>query len=308
MIDVVKYLSTNQIIPNLNTKSKEEAIKKLVSTIFLEKNESDFSLDEEHLLESVLNREKLQSTGVGDNVAFPHARIRGWKELSIVIGISREGIDFGSIDKKLVNVVFLLISSEEEPYVILQAMATISRVITESNIINKISSGDISQEQVIKEFNQIKIKSTEQILAHDVARPAVNFVTLDTPIEEATHTMHLNRLDVLPVLKENGEYCGEISCLDIFEHGMPDFFKQLNTVSFVKHIDPFEKYFKIKGDLKVKDFYKEGDSSIKDTATLLEIIFDMTVKKKSKLFVVKENGQLTGVIDRFCIIDKVLFF
>ena len=136
----------------------------------------------------------------------------------------------------------------------------------------------------------------------------INFVTLETSIEEATHIMHLNRLDVLAVLKENSEYCGEISCLDIFEHGMPDFFKQLNTVSFVKHIDPFEKYFKIKGDLKVKDFYKRGDSSIKDTATLLEIIFNMTVKKKSKLFVVKEDGRLAGVIDRFCIIDKVLFF
>ncbi|MFH1837258.1 MAG: PTS sugar transporter subunit IIA [Candidatus Omnitrophota bacterium] len=308
MIDINKYVKEDHIIPDLAGVSKEEAIKRLVRVIFEGKDVPVQPIDQEHAIEAVLKREELQSTGVGDGIAFPHARISGWKEMSMAVGISREGINFGSIDDKPVNLIFLFMSPEEEPYIILQAMATISRVVTESKIADKILRGNISKEWIIEEFNRIKIKPTEQILASDIARPVVNFAKLNNPIEEATRTMHLNRLDILPVLNEKDEYCGEISCLDIFEYGMPDFFKQLNTVSFVKHIDPFEKYFKIKGDLKVSDFYKEGGSSIKDNATLLEIIFDMTVKKRSKLFVVKENGKLAGVIDRFCIIDKVLFF
>jgi nitrogen PTS system EIIA component len=308
MINIVKHLKAERIIPNLMAKSKEEAIKMLLGGIFEGGNASELPLDKEQALEAVLTREELQSTGVGSAVAFPHARIPGWKELSLAVGISREGIDFGSIDKKPVNVIFLLLSSENEPYIILQAMATISRIVTESDIIEKILSGDISSNQLIKEFERIDIKPAEQILASDIARPVTNFTTLDTSIEDATRIMHLNRLDVLPVLNEQREYCGEISCFDIFEYGIPDFFKQLNTVSFVKHIDPFEKYFKIRGNLMVSDFYKKGDSAIQDSATLMEIIFDMTVKKKPKLFVIKEDGKIAGVIDRFCIIDKVLFF
>ena len=213
MINIVKHLKTEQIIPNLMAKSKEEAIKMLVSGIFKGSNASDLPLDKEKALEAVLTREELQSTGVGSAVAFPHARIPGWKELSLAVGISREGIDFGSIDKKPVNVIFLLLSSENEPYIILQAMATISRIVTESDIIEKILSGDISSDQLIKEFDRIDIKPAEQILASDIARPVINFTTLDTPIEDATRIMHLNRLDALPVLNEQREYCGEISFL-----------------------------------------------------------------------------------------------
>ena len=89
------------------------------------------------------------------------------------------------------------------------------------------------------------------------------------------------------------------------QYGMPDFFKQLNTISFVRHIDPFEKYFKIKRDLKVRDVFADDSKPIQKDSTLIEVIFEMTVKNKSKLFMVDEDGTLAGVIDRFCIIDKI---
>ncbi len=120
--------------------------------------------------------------------------------------------------------------------------------------------------------------------------------------------MHLDRRSILPVVNENNRFYGEISCYDIFAFGMPDFFRQLQTISFVRHIDPFEKYFNIKKGLSVKDLDLKEGKGIKKDSTLLEIVFEMTVKKKSKLFIVEDDGTLSGVIDRFCIIDKILFF
>ena len=58
----------------------------------------------------------------------------------------------------------------------------------------------------------------------------------------------------------------------------------------------------------VKDIFTDGSRPIQKDSTLLEIIFEMTVKQKSKLFMVEEDGTLAGAIDRFCIIDKILFF
>jgi predicted transcriptional regulator len=58
----------------------------------------------------------------------------------------------------------------------------------------------------------------------------------------------------------------------------------------------------------VKDVFVEDSKPIHKDSTLLEVIFEMTVKNKSKLFMVEEDGTLAGVIDRFCIIDKILFF
>ena len=119
--------------------------------------------------------------------------------------------------------------------------------------------------------------------------------------------MHLSKLDILPVIDEDDMLIGEISCLDIFSYGIPDFFNQLQTISFMKYLDPFEKYFKFKKDLKVKDIYKSDVNTIKRDATLIEMIFEMTTRNKSKLFVVRK-GKLVGVVDRFTIIDKILFF
>ena len=61
-------------------------------------------------------------------------------------------------------------------------------------------------------------------------------------------------------------------------------------------------------NLKVKDLYVKDVDALVEDKTLVEIIFEMTVKKRSHLFVVKDDRTLIGVVDRFTIIDKILFF
>ncbi len=307
-INIGDYLTKDLISSELKAGTRDAAIRELVEMIFRGGKISDFPLSGEHVYEEVLKREKLQSTAVGSGMAFPHARIAGWGKMSMAMGVTRKGIDFGGIEEKPVNFVFMLISSSEEPYVILKAMASIIRLVAESGYGKEILSKSLSAMEIAEKFQASGTAMSEQILARDIARPVVDYVAPETSMEEATRMMHLTQFDVLPVLDGNKKYQGEITCLDIFEYGMPNFFKQLNTVSFVRHIDPFEKYFKIKGTLKVKDVFKKGDSTIGMEATLLEIIFLMTVKKKSKLFVIEPDGTLLGVIDRFSVIDKILFF
>jgi predicted transcriptional regulator len=60
--------------------------------------------------------------------------------------------------------------------------------------------------------------------------------------------------------------------------------------------------------MKVQDIAIRDVEPVSQDSTLLEMIFQMTVKGRSKLYVVGEDGKLTGAIDRFCIIDKILFF
>lgn len=308
MIDITKYLNADLIIHDLGNCTREEAIEALVDKIFQGGNVSEYPLDEKNTFNAVMERENQQTTGIGNGLAFPHARIEGWNTFSIAMGISREGIEFDSLDKAPVNYVSLLISSHEEPYIILQTMSTLIRILVEDGYSKKILDEGFTSQDILNALKKVGESEEEQILASDLIRPLIDYVGLNTSVEEAARKMHLDHFDILPVIDDAGKYRGEVSCLDIFKYGMPDFFNNLNTVSFVRHIDPFEKYFRIKGDLTVKDIYKEGTSAISKDATLLEIIFEMTVKNKSKLFVVEEERTLLGVIDRFCVIDKILFF
>ena len=80
----------------------------------------------------------------------------------------------------------------------------------------------------------------------------------------------------------------------------------LKTISFVKHMDPFEKYFHIDGTTRISDLLGKRETPvIGAAATLMEIIFEMTTNNKHILYVV-EDGRLVGVVDRFNIIDKIL--
>jgi len=306
-VEVAKYIDPRLIIPNLQTKEYQEIIRKLVNIIFEVRPDLTEGFSRETVYQEILKRENMQTTAIGNGTAFPHARIQGWKNFVISIGLSKEGIDFQTPDGIPVRFVSLMIASPEQPYIILQCMAGMIRRIKEGIDIESLSTQHHSAYTIAEILKGPSIETSHLIFARDIARPLKSWVTLETSIEEASRKMHLDRVDVLPVVDAKGKYCGVVSCLEIFEFGMPDFFKRLQTISFVKHIDPFEKYFKIKKNLKVQDFYKKGSHGIYQDATLVEIIFEMAVKNKSKLFVLDEDKNIVGVIDRFCIIDKILF-
>lgn len=308
MIDISKYLNSDFIIPDLDADTREDAIKALITKIFKDKPLGQYPLGRAVAFEAVMKRENLQTTGIGNGLAFPHARIEGWGELAMAMAVCREGINFNSLDGTPVKFIFLLISSPDEPYIILQTMSAIIRFLNDMGGETGVLENPGKIKELLRRFLRNDIEATEQILARDIARPVIDYVSLDMSVEEATRTMHLKRSDILPVIDSGNKFKGEISCCDIFEYGMPDFFRQLNTISFVRHVDPFKKYFSIKRDLRVKDIFTDGCAPLRRDNTLLEVIFEMTVKKRSKLFMVEDDGTLAGVIDRFCIIDKILFF
>ena len=68
----------------------------------------------ELLLETLKKRETLGSTGIGKQIAIPHCRTLTVSELLIVIGYSKNGVDWQAIDKKPVHLFFLIIAPPQE--------------------------------------------------------------------------------------------------------------------------------------------------------------------------------------------------
>ncbi|MEM8883168.1 MAG: PTS sugar transporter subunit IIA [Planctomycetota bacterium] len=76
--------------------TREEAIRELVSTLVAQ---DVIDLDREReLRQSILEREEVASTGIGNGIALPHAKSKHAKKLGVVIGVSDEGIDFSARD------------------------------------------------------------------------------------------------------------------------------------------------------------------------------------------------------------------
>ena len=84
-------------------------------------------LDPEDVMAQIVKREELGSTGVGDGVALPHARLAGLKTPFGLLARLRRGIDFDAVDDQPVDIVFLLLLPESAHGEQLNALARVAR-------------------------------------------------------------------------------------------------------------------------------------------------------------------------------------
>ena len=90
------------------------------------------------VVDSVLEREKLGSTGFGGGVAIPHGKVAGLTHVYGLVARLDEPVDFDAIDKMPVDVVFFLLSPPDAGADHLRALASISRLVRHDSAIEKI--------------------------------------------------------------------------------------------------------------------------------------------------------------------------
>ena len=118
-------LSENRIkIPLANTE-KEKIIEEMVGVIA----DSIKLENKAEILKAVLDREAVMSTGVGDEVAIPHGKTESLNEIIAALGITKDPIDFNSLDDKPVRLVWLLIGPQDKTGPHLKALSRISRLM-----------------------------------------------------------------------------------------------------------------------------------------------------------------------------------
>jgi fructose-specific phosphotransferase system IIA component len=83
--------------------------------------------DYESIVEAILKREELGSTGIGRGVAVPHTKHPSIDRLVGTVAISEQGVDFESLDGEKVHLLFLLVSPPDRPGDHLRALENISR-------------------------------------------------------------------------------------------------------------------------------------------------------------------------------------
>jgi len=107
-LNINSLLIPERINLNIKAKKKADVLKELISMI-------KTGSEAEQLLETLLTREELGSTGIGKGIGIPHCRSLLIDKLEIAVGRSKNGIDFNAIDKKPVHFLFLIIAPPQDP-------------------------------------------------------------------------------------------------------------------------------------------------------------------------------------------------
>jgi len=141
---IVDFLQKDLVIGNLSSKTKQETLKEFSQCL-----EKVAGLKADKVLNVLLEREKLGSTGIGEGVAIPHGKLKEIPKLICCFGKSEEGIDFDAIDGKPVHIIFLLLAPETSAGTHLKALARISKILKDmdfrQNLIKAKSAEEIYQ-------------------------------------------------------------------------------------------------------------------------------------------------------------------
>jgi len=132
-MDMGDLLTRDGIIPSLKAKTKKQVLQELA-----QRAAPITGCAERDILEALLQRERLGSTGLGRGIAIPHAKLKGLGRIICLVARLDEPIEFDSLDNEPVDLIFVLLAPDHASGDHLKALARISRLLREPNALDRL--------------------------------------------------------------------------------------------------------------------------------------------------------------------------
>ncbi len=148
---LMDFVITDAIVTDMQVSNKEGAIRGLVGALRAAGMVPAES--EDSIVAAILKREELGSTGIGNGVAVPHTKHVSVGKLVAAIALTKDGVDFQSLDGGQVHILFLLVSPPDRPGDHLRGLENISRHLRNHNFCNFLRQAK-TKEDVISLLNE----------------------------------------------------------------------------------------------------------------------------------------------------------
>jgi PTS system nitrogen regulatory IIA component len=151
-MNIIELLDQNSILPDMAATTKLGVLEELADTLVPGKD----GLDLDTVVEVLMERERLGSTGIGDNVAIPHGKLPNLSGLQLAFGRSLKGVNFDSMDGKPSQLFFLLLAPVNSAGLHLKALAKISRMLMSATFRESLMQAVQAQDiyQLLKEKDE----------------------------------------------------------------------------------------------------------------------------------------------------------
>jgi PTS system nitrogen regulatory IIA component len=139
---IQEILNPETFVPRLVARGKKDVLTELAEALTHRHSE----LNRDEVVDVLLERERLGTTGIGEGVAIPHGKMKHLKELVISFGRSVEGVDFQSMDNRPAHLFFLLLAPENSAGAHLKALAKISRMLKDKSFCQDLMTAETAEE------------------------------------------------------------------------------------------------------------------------------------------------------------------
>lgn len=148
-MNIKELLTKERISFNLKGLTKEEVIDELIEILF---NDNVIE-DKDKFKIAVMKREEKFSTGIGNGVGIPHGKNKFVTEAAIAFGISKNGVDFDSMDGEPAHLIFLIVVPEKSNDIHLKVLSYISRRLMHNEVRQALIEAE-NYDDIIKAFEK----------------------------------------------------------------------------------------------------------------------------------------------------------
>jgi nitrogen PTS system EIIA component len=121
---ILEVLDKEAILMDLQSKDKIGILNEMVAPVA-----RITGIDHKEIVRVLMERERLGSTGIGGGIGIPHGKLRNLEKLVLGFGLSRQGVEFESMDGYPTHLFFLLITPEHATDLHLKLLARVSRLL-----------------------------------------------------------------------------------------------------------------------------------------------------------------------------------
>ena len=139
---ISEFINKDLVNVGLKSRTKDGVLAEIVDQLYRHRRVND----KKQVLESLLKREGLGSTGMERGVAIPHARISGLKEPIIFAGLSKQGINFSSLDGKAAHLIILFLTPLVESGTHLKILSKIAAMLNDKLFVNQLAGASTNDE------------------------------------------------------------------------------------------------------------------------------------------------------------------
>lgn len=292
-------LSPDLVIPNLAAKTKKEAIAELLVPVGHKFDHLDTAI----VLETLMEREEVESTNLGRGFAFPHARTDVVKEMIFALGISPEGILDKTPDGKPIHVICLFLTPRNMTRLYLQCFSALATFARKTGTLEMIlAARDVPA--LMKVFSKSGILVRRELMAKDIMHR--NLITLrpETTLKEAANLLFKHKIPGMPVVNKSGKVLGEVTEKELIKAAVsPEYRRAKKTKKILP--DPFEILVSKEDQIKAKDLMSKKFVTASELTPVTVLAYMMLDNNVRRVEIVRK-GKLVGIVLRSDIVGKII--